>query len=667
MKSVLFTALIFITVCASPLLAASLNFTVSEQNIVKDVDNVEFTFTYDPGEGDPPDSLLIKLDYNDDKTMDHSMEITSFEEKTMAYTYNKIFDTAGYFDAKAYFTISRIDEDGKELRDRRTMGPVRINVAQWKFTDGGRLGCIESTPAVSLDQKTIYVGSEDQTLYALHSDTGVEKWRFITQGAINSSPAVGADEKIYFGSEDKNIYCLSPEGSLVWSFETDGFVYSSPALDTDNQIIYIGSCDTYLYALDSETGQLIWKFKTDGKIVASPVISHDGTIYMGSLDHHLYAVNPDGSAKWSFDAKSEIYAAPALDEDGTIFFGTAAFRGGVNDNNGFYALSTTGVQKWFIQHINGFASSPIIDATGTVCVGSYNNTMYGLSRGGGGLVMYKRFSDDQVSSPALGSNDYLYAASKGGILFGLDPYNGNEQDGRTQFWEYDLNMPVTTSSPIISNNFLFVGTCGYENGAVFSFYCSLPKSAGINAMPAEDSPWPLARNSSNNNGKTKFLSDTAAPENMVNPESIVAPEVCSVDPARNFTELDITRRSISITFSKPMYVPSIYVKADPENEIEGYYGFTVEPFDTPPEDFIITWNEDQTIFTLTLPEGESFEPDVDYQATLLSKAQALNPLSQDTQKTILYSTSWTFSNTKEETPDYSYSSSSGCFISTIMN
>ena len=42
-------------------------------------------------------------------------------------------------------------------------------------------------------------------------------------------------------------------------------------------------------------GRLKWKFKTKGDVESSPAVAQDGTIYVGSLDHYLYAINPNGS------------------------------------------------------------------------------------------------------------------------------------------------------------------------------------------------------------------------------------------------------------------------------------------------------------------------------------------------------------------------------------
>jgi len=46
----------------------------------------------------------------------------------------------------------------------------------------------------------------------------------------------------------------------------------------------------HLYAVNND-GSLRWRYKTDDVITSSPAIDKGGTIYVGSWDHHLYAIN----------------------------------------------------------------------------------------------------------------------------------------------------------------------------------------------------------------------------------------------------------------------------------------------------------------------------------------------------------------------------------------
>ncbi|MCF6149182.1 MAG: PQQ-like beta-propeller repeat protein [Candidatus Kuenenia sp.] len=50
------------------------------------------------------------------------------------------------------------------------------------------------------------------------------KWAFQTEGAVTSSPCIGNDGTIYFGSQDTKFYAVSREGKLKWNFQTQGEV-----------------------------------------------------------------------------------------------------------------------------------------------------------------------------------------------------------------------------------------------------------------------------------------------------------------------------------------------------------------------------------------------------------------------------------------------------------
>lgn len=649
-----FLATLLILAWAVPVFSASVNFKASEQYVIKGRDRVIFTFIYDPADTEPADTLEIELDLGKSDEETRTRKFDNLGSEAMEPTLAVVFDKPGYFEAHARFTTTTTDAEGETSRNFKELGPIDIYVANWKFTANGDLGCIESTPLLSEDGETIFVGSQDGNLYAVDVQEGAETWRFATNGPINSSPARDTASNLYFGSEDGHVYCVEPSsGALNWQFPPGGqpgrgHFLASPALDEAKSRLYIGSTDSYLYALDMDDGSLKWRFPTGAKIISSPVIGFDQTIYFGSLDAHLYALGPDGSEKWRYDAGRRIEASPALDADGTIFVGTSGFRGEVHDDNGLHAVSFTGEKKWFAPKINGFPAAPIITPSGTVIAGSYDNRLYGINRSDGTLNMYKTFSDDVLAAPALDSNGYLFIGARGGTFYALDPDEGDERSGRSEFWEYDLSMSMTGSSPVTGRGFVFVGACDYEKGALFSFVCDTD-TENADIGPANNAPWPQARNGSANTGKTGFTPET------------IAPAITSTDPAPGTEDFDLDRQNISLTFSMPMEPTSIYKAPDPENDYEGFFGFTVAPFDAPSEDFVVTWNEDKTEFTLTLPEGVAFEPGTEYTATILSRAHA----EGDDDRAILYNYNWNFSHAVDEGPSNEHNAWS-CFVSTLF-
>ena len=152
------------------------------------------------------------------------------------------------------------------------------------------------------------------------------RWKFTTDGAVISSPSE-ADERVYFGSNDKNIYCLNARtGDFIWSFATGARIKSSPAV-VDRRV-YVGPDDGYIYCLDAHNGSLIWSQDAGGYIQvnfaaatalrSSPAIA-EGRVYVGSLDTDVYCLDTDdGVVEWTFNTEGYITSSPAV-VDGAVY------------------------------------------------------------------------------------------------------------------------------------------------------------------------------------------------------------------------------------------------------------------------------------------------------------------------------------------------------------
>ena len=75
-------------------------------------------------------------------------------------------------------------------------------------------------------------------------------------------------------------------GDLLWTYPSTPNS-SSPAVA--NGVVYIGSLDDNVYALNASTGAELWSYATGLPIVcASPAVAN-GVVYVGSLDGRVYA------------------------------------------------------------------------------------------------------------------------------------------------------------------------------------------------------------------------------------------------------------------------------------------------------------------------------------------------------------------------------------------
>ena len=61
-------------------------------------------------------------------------------------------------------------------------------------------------------------------------------------------------------------------------------MYSSPAVA--NGVVYVGSFDAKVYALNATTGATLWTATTGGDVISSPAVAN-GVVYVGSDGHQV--------------------------------------------------------------------------------------------------------------------------------------------------------------------------------------------------------------------------------------------------------------------------------------------------------------------------------------------------------------------------------------------
>ena len=105
----------------------------------------------------------------------------------------------------------------------------------------------------------------------------------------------------------------------MWNYATRGDVISSPTIWEGT--VYVGSRDHNLYALDAGEGRLLWAYESDGPITSSPAAAGEH-VYFGSKDEHLYAVSTDtGELVWRFAVLGEVTSSPTITDETIFFFG----------------------------------------------------------------------------------------------------------------------------------------------------------------------------------------------------------------------------------------------------------------------------------------------------------------------------------------------------------
>src|SRR5271169_1500580 len=97
--------------------------------------------------------------------------------------------------------------------------------------------------------------------------------------------------------------------TLIWNFTTGGG-FSSPTVE--NGVVYVGSRDNKIYALNATKGNQLWNYTTGNQIVSSPTIVNK-VVYVGSRDDNVYALNATNGAKiWSYTTGGGVDSSPAV-------------------------------------------------------------------------------------------------------------------------------------------------------------------------------------------------------------------------------------------------------------------------------------------------------------------------------------------------------------------
>ncbi len=241
-------------------------------------------------------------------------------------------------------------------------------------------------------------------------------------------------------------------GQLKWRFPTTEMpMRSSPAIGTDGTV-YIGSWDRNVYALDGRTGAKKWSFATGNVVDSSPAIGVDGTVYIGSWDGNVYALDgATGAKKWSFGTDHDIFdvqrSSPAVGSDGTVYIGLMDHR--------VYALDgVTGAKKWSYLTDGEVYSSPALGTDGMVYIGSWDGNVYAFD-GATGAKKWNYTTGGMVdSSPAVGSDGTVFIGSGDGNVYALDGATGAKK------WNYTTGRAVSYSSPAIgTDGTVYIGSC----------------------------------------------------------------------------------------------------------------------------------------------------------------------------------------------------------------
>ena len=348
------------------------------------------------------------------------------------------------FAATAVSSVQHPSPDAKvSTSPSATSGAAPTAVGEQQMKPLWQFKCedeIRSKVAVANDM--IFVGAYDNNLYALSTE-GEFSWKYPTGDGLGSSPVIYQDT-VLIGSSDNNLYCLQKaNGRVNWRFATQKSIYSSPVVRFDH--VFFGSDDSHFYGLNAKQGKLVWKTDVYSPVRSTAYVS-DEYVYFGTEGGYIYCLEvSNGNSKWQTQAKRAVTSSPAYKDD-------IVFAGSV-DNTVYAVDALSGWVIWRFRAKRPIISSPAVDDN-TVYIGSADGNLYALDLDSGRQEWLFETEGQITSSPALW-NDAVYFGSTDHHVYCLDIKRGKLR------WKFKTGGAVI-SSPTIANDIIYIGSSDHH-------------------------------------------------------------------------------------------------------------------------------------------------------------------------------------------------------------
>ena len=223
----------------------------------------------------------------------------------------------------------------------------------------------------------------------------------------------------------------------VWTFESADEIRGTALYNRGS--LYFGSYDHHLYAINAETGKLLWKYQTDGGIVSRPAVSED-SVFIGSEDDRLHVLSArSGSLLWTYYTKGPIRSSPFV-AHGHVFIGS--------DDMSLHAVNINGGRGiWQIDTIGEIRSTPFVTQE-EIYAGNESGEFYCMDFRGGIKWRYK--AKRAITSSSVVADGMVFFCSLDSYIYALDAKSGY------LIWRFKMDKG-SISSPSVAENLLYTG------------------------------------------------------------------------------------------------------------------------------------------------------------------------------------------------------------------
>ena len=343
---------------------------------------------------------------------------------------------------------------------------IEIKTPLWSCkTEGG----IASSPIIL--ENTIYFGSKDGNLYAIHKDTGEVIWKYNVGTSILCQPAL-LDHTLFFSSSEVYYAVDALTGELTWSYDNqanvinkgrkDSWDYHDSSPVVSDGIVYFGSVSGAILGFDVTSGEIKWELKGIGtSAVRCTVLISDGILYYADWAGNFRAVDMITKNTLWENSYNQAFQSGFAMTDGMIFIAGRDTKIQAID-------SKTGEMKWSYRDTQGswITGDPVIVDKTLYISTSDSKKVYAMNTEDGSIISEYPIYRNSFTKVLI-DNGLLYVTS--GDAYS-NPGSGKlqvytlEDDSQCK-WEVDIPTGGIFTSPVLANGIVYFGS---EDGCFYA-------------------------------------------------------------------------------------------------------------------------------------------------------------------------------------------------------
>ncbi|MFX1450918.1 MAG: PQQ-binding-like beta-propeller repeat protein, partial [Promethearchaeota archaeon] len=219
-------------------------------------------------------------------------------------------------------------------------------------------------------------------------------WAFKTGKAITCAPVIGADGTIYLGSADTYFYAINPDGTLKWKLKTNNVVddaaviarRTDPETGEEKDYIFFPGADGFARKVDCQTGEVVGTFEAtehykNEEFMGVPKCNWFESDFTFSRSGRLLA-GCDDFAFYQIDPETMTLTVPEFMTRNQIWSGSPTGFAPEGDHyfgcldTYFRSVDDNGELRWEYPIYGMAGASPTILDDGSVVIGSGNNNIY---------------------------------------------------------------------------------------------------------------------------------------------------------------------------------------------------------------------------------------------------------------------------------------------------